>query len=83
VTITETTTGVHRAEDDAKIFFRHYRAPKERAALVLVHGLGEHSGRYQNVVTPLLDTGISIWALDHRGHGQSDGQRGHISGFNQ
>jgi len=83
VTITETTTGVYQAEDGAKIFFRHYNAQNERAGLVLAHGLGEHSGRYQNVVAPLLAAGISVWVPDHRGHGQSDGQRGHITAFDQ
>jgi len=83
VTITETTTGVYQAEDGAKIFFRHYNARNEKAGLVLAHGLGEHSGRYQNVVAPLLAAGISVWVPDHRGHGQSDGQRGHVDAFDQ
>ncbi|OPX40480.1 MAG: hypothetical protein B1H13_07325 [Desulfobacteraceae bacterium 4484_190.3] len=64
-----------------KIFYRKYQADSERARLIITHGLGEHSGRYDNVVGKLLPKGITIWALDHRGHGQSDGPRGHISGF--
>ena len=66
-----------------KIFYRHYPTEVERARLVIVHGLGEHSGRYANVVEAMLSLGVSVWALDHRGHGQSDGKRGHILNFSQ
>ena len=76
-------TGVYRAQDGLKIFYRHYTAPEERAGIVLSHGLGEHSGRYGNLVAPLLKIGLSIWAPDHRGHGRSEGQRGHVASFNQ
>jgi alpha-beta hydrolase superfamily lysophospholipase len=64
-----------------KIFYRKYQADSERARLVISHGLGEHSGRYGNIVEKVLPNGISIWALDHRGHGRSDGPRGHVSDF--
>jgi lysophospholipase len=77
------TPGVYHAPDGCKIYLRSYRAPDEKAGLVLAHGLGEHSGRYQNVVAPLLEAGISVWLPDHRGHGQSDGQRGHVDAFDQ
>ncbi|MBW2557625.1 MAG: lysophospholipase [Deltaproteobacteria bacterium] len=70
-------------EADIKIFYRRYQANPEKARMVIVHGLGEHSGRYGNVVERLLPEGISVWALDHRGHGQSEGRRGHISSFSQ
>jgi alpha-beta hydrolase superfamily lysophospholipase len=45
--------------------------------------LGEHSGRYLNVVQRLLPLGFSIWVPDHRGHGQSGGKRGHVLDFRQ
>ena len=79
----EMTTEIIHAPDGCKIFLRMHNADNERARLVLAHGLGEHSGRYQNLVDPLLSSGISFWAPDHRGHGQSDGQRGHITAFDQ
>jgi len=72
-----------RSADNLKIFYRKYQANPEKARMVIVHGLGEHSGRYGNVVERLLPEGISIWALDHRGHGQSEGARGHIFSFYQ
>ena len=46
-----------------------------RAVVVLVHGLGEHSGRYEHVVMRLIDAGYAVFALDHRGHGRSEGPR--------
>lgn len=74
-------TGSFKSHDGLKIFFREYRAAKESARLVIAHGLAEHSGRYGNVTERLFPDNMSIWALDHRGHGQSDGPRGHISSF--
>ena len=50
-----------------------------QAAVALVHGIGEHSGRYMRVVNQLVPRSYAIYALDHRGHGRSDGQRGYIS----
>ncbi len=49
-----------------------------RAALVIVHGFGEHIGRYHNVVQGLVPRGYAVWGFDLRGHGRSAGQRGHI-----
>jgi len=67
--------------DGLSIFYRQYEADAEKARVVIAHGLGEHSGRYDNVVRRLLPRGISIWVPDHRGHGQSEGPRGHVSSF--
>ncbi len=49
-----------------------------RAVIVLVHGLGEHSGRYDHVVARLVREGYAVHAIDHRGHGRSDGPRAFI-----
>jgi alpha-beta hydrolase superfamily lysophospholipase len=76
-------TGNFSGHDGLELFFRHYPADDERTRLVIAHGLGEHSGRYGNVVNRLLPNDISIWALDHRGHGKSGGKRGHILKFDQ
>jgi len=73
--------GTYTASDGLKIFFRHYRAEPEKARLIVAHGLGEHSGRYGNIVEALLPLGLSIWIPDHRGHGQSEGRRGHVKAF--
>lgn len=52
-----------------------------RAAIVLAHGLAEHSGRYDAVAKTLTDAGYAVYALDHEGHGRSPGRRGHIDRF--
>jgi alpha-beta hydrolase superfamily lysophospholipase len=76
-------TGTYAGSDGVKIFYRHYPAEPEKARLVIAHGLGEHSGRYANVVERLHPRGISVWLPDHRGHGQSEGKRGHVLNFMQ
>jgi len=47
-----------------------------RAVVVLVHGLGEHAGRYDALAKRLQDWGFAVWAHDHHGHGESSGARG-------
>jgi alpha-beta hydrolase superfamily lysophospholipase len=44
--------------------------------VVLVHGLGEHSGRYEHVAARLTADGAVVYAPDHHGHGRSDGEQG-------
>jgi acylglycerol lipase len=77
------TTGHFSGDKGLKIFYRHLPAEKEKMRLVIAHGLGEHSGRYANVASRLVPEGVSIWALDFCGHGQSEGKRGHVHNFGQ
>jgi alpha-beta hydrolase superfamily lysophospholipase len=44
-----------------------------RRVVVLSHGLGEHSGRYEALATRLVEDGCAVYAVDHRGHGRSGG----------
>jgi alpha-beta hydrolase superfamily lysophospholipase len=67
--------------DGTTLFYRKYIPEKERFRVVISHGLGEHSGRYGHVVDTLCPMGASLWIHDHRGHGQSQGKRGHINDF--
>lgn len=60
---------------------RRWRAPEPRAALLLVHGMAEHSGRYEHVGTALSERGIDVLSFDLRGHGESGGRRGHVEAF--
>jgi alpha-beta hydrolase superfamily lysophospholipase len=46
-----------------------------RAVVVIAHGAGEHSGRYEHVADRLVREGYAVHALDHRGHGRSGGPR--------
>jgi acylglycerol lipase len=53
-----------------------------KAALVVVHGLAEHCGRYINIVNRFVPQGYVVYALDHLGHGKSDGTRVYVDRFN-
>ena len=55
---------------------------KPKKVIVVQHGFGEHSGRYQNLIAALEGEKASVYALDARGHGKTPGKRGHISDFN-
>lgn len=77
------TTEYFSGDKNLKIFYRNLSAEKEKARLVIAHGLGEHSGRYGRVINRLVPEGLSIWALDFCGHGRSGGKRGHIESFDQ
>jgi alpha-beta hydrolase superfamily lysophospholipase len=52
-----------------------------RAVVCLVHGLGEHSGRYDEVAETLCRSGYAVSAIDLRGHGKSEGRRGHATSY--
>lgn len=52
-----------------------------KAVLLIVHGLGEHSGRYMNLVNYVIPLGYAVYGLDHVGHGLSEGMRKHIECF--
>ena len=53
-----------------------------KGIICLVHGLGEHSGRYVHWAEMLTDSGYAVFANDQRGHGRSGGKRGHTPSFN-
>ncbi|MEW5722638.1 MAG: lysophospholipase [Thermodesulfobacteriota bacterium] len=74
-------TGTVEGAGGLSLFYRRLAIEPERARLIIAHGLGEHSGRYGHVFSALAPRGFSIWALDHRGHGRSEGRRGHVDKF--
>ncbi len=65
-----------------QIFAREWQ-PKftPRAVVLLVHGLGEHSGRYQHVADAFNQRGFLVFAPDLPGHGRSAGPRGYIRAY--
>jgi alpha-beta hydrolase superfamily lysophospholipase len=70
--------------DGLKLYFQCWETEQnEKGAICLVHGLGEHSGRYNHWATLLNQAGYDVLTYDLRGHGKSEGQRGHISSFNE
>jgi acylglycerol lipase len=59
-----------------RIFWQAWLPETETRAIVMVaHGAGEHSGRYEHVARRLVDEGFGVYAIEHRGHGRSDGPR--------
>lgn len=53
-------------------------AVPRRRAVIIVHGFGEHLGRYRHVAAALAGAGYTVWALDLRGHGRSGGPRADV-----
>jgi len=53
-------------------------ASATRGCIVLMHGIGEHSGRYRHLAHCFNELGLSVRCYDHRGHGRSQGRRGDI-----
>jgi alpha-beta hydrolase superfamily lysophospholipase len=71
-----------KTADELEIFGQSWRTESEEKALIaLVHGFGEHSGRYGHVAEAFNKRGYSVFAFDHRGHGKSAGQRGHTPDY--
>lgn len=74
-------TGTFIGKGGIEIFFQSWIADRPKAVLVISHGQGEHSGRYTHILEELKGKGISVYALDHRGHGRSGGKRGHVDSW--
>jgi len=64
-----------------ELFWQAWLPEDPRAVVLIIHGFGEHIGRYGNVVDTLVPNDIGIFALDHRGHGRSQGLQGHVDSF--
>ncbi|MDE2306821.1 MAG: lysophospholipase [Xanthomonadaceae bacterium] len=62
--------------DGQRLFLRDWPRAQARGAVLLVHGLGEHSGRYQRLALWFHLRGYAVRSYDQRGHGQTPGQRG-------
>jgi alpha-beta hydrolase superfamily lysophospholipase len=59
-----------------RVHYRHWPADAPQAAVIFLHGFGEHSGLYDRLAGELTRRGIELWALDEIGHGLSEGPRG-------
>lgn len=68
-------------DDGLKQLRRRWQPAEAKAAMLVVHGLGEHSGRYQHVGEFFAERGIDVLAFDNRGFGQSGGRRAHVDRF--
>ncbi len=63
------------------IRYRCWEVPKPKAILLLVHGLGAHSGRWEFLAEYFQRQGIASWAIELQGFGDTPGPRGHIASF--
>ena len=77
------STGTIIGVGGVELFFQRWAADSTKAILLIAHGLGEHSSRYSHLIDQLDGKGISVYALDHRGHGKSGGKRGHVNRFSE
>jgi acylglycerol lipase len=68
-----------RSRDGLQLFFQGWEPDGiVRSVICVVHGLGEHSGRYAQIARFLLPSGYAVISFDLRGHGNSEGVRGHF-----
>jgi alpha-beta hydrolase superfamily lysophospholipase len=74
-------TGYLKSNDQTPLFYRYYEVENQRATVILIHGFGEHSGRYAHIVDRLRKERLSVFCIDFRGHGHSKGKRGDVERF--
>lgn len=67
--------------DGMRLHAVEHRVRFATGSVLLVHGLGEHSGRYAHVIDILNRSGLNVVRFDHRGHGHSTGIRGHVASY--
>lgn len=78
-----TTSEFHwTTPDGLSIYAKDYPCQTPKAVVALVHGLGEHCGRYEHVAAYFNARNFALLAYDRRGHGRSGGKRGHTPSVN-
>ena len=71
-----------QTKDGLRLYAQGWQPETEpRGVVCLVHGLGEHSGRYSHLAAFLNQASYALLAFDLRGHGQSEGQRGYAPSY--
>lgn len=76
-------TGELASPDGTKLYWVKNLLDNPKAVIVIVHGLAEHLGRYDYVVSKLNSFGYSVYRFDNRGHGKSGGEKGYLDDYNQ
>ncbi len=76
----EYTSGYFPGAKKQQLYYQAwYEGHLPKAVVAIAHGLGCHSGTFTHAVNYFIHQGYAVYALDHRGHGRSDGQRGYIN----
>jgi len=68
--------------DSGKYHYQYFTGAESNAIIVLIHGLGEHLGRYERWAKRFNPYNYAVCMLDLPGHGLSDGKRGHVKNVN-
>lgn len=72
----------HISHDGINLFFREITPEKKvNAVICLIHGLGDHSGWFKDLFNFFVGSNFAIFTFDLRGHGKSEGMRGHIPSY--
>ncbi len=75
-------TSTYRTPDNQALFTQSWLPDNDpRAVVLIVHGLAEHAGRYGHVAAALVQQGLAVYGIDHRGHGKSPGMRAYFESF--
>jgi alpha-beta hydrolase superfamily lysophospholipase len=77
------TDGFVESSDGIRIAYRAWPQAGARITFAVVHGLGDHGGRYERFAKGMAKHGMGTYAVDLRGHGKSPGQRGHVDSWAQ
>ena len=70
-----------RSIDNISLHYDTYPCENPKATVLLIHGLGEHGGRYSHLCDFFNREGITVYTMDQRGHGKSGGKRGYVPEF--
>jgi acylglycerol lipase len=79
----ETAQGSFASADGTNLAYRAWPQAGAQVTFAVVHGMGEHAGRYERFATGMAGHGMATFAVDLRGHGRSPGQRGHVDSWSQ
>ena len=69
--------------DGTKLYTSKLIPDSVKAVVVVVHGLAEHLGRYEELTNKFVEQSFAVYRFDHRGHGKSDGARAYYNDFNE
>jgi acylglycerol lipase len=70
-------------KEELKYYYRYFPAVENNAIIILIHGLGEHIGRYEPWAEKFGQFNYAVCGIDLPGHGQTKGMRGHIKSMHK